>query len=117
MNYTEQYVKEILQKVINDLDEWRGYESYYDKEIPFKAYYHDNKKNLYNKSIIKHIWIVKATVPKDGWKGGFIIVNVSDDTGKAITYMNSALGGRPITLPLETDKNGTYFIPPDALPQ
>jgi len=117
MNYTEEYVKEILQKIINDLDEWRGEESYYDKEVPFIAYYQENQKNLYNKTIIKHAWIVKATVPKDGWKGGFIIIVINDDTGKAINYMNSALGGRPITLPLEIDENGTYFIPPEVLPQ
>ena len=28
----------------------------------------------------------------------------------------TALGGRPITLPLKIDENGTYYIPREALP-
>ncbi len=110
MKYTEDYCKKLLQKIIEDLDEQRG-GIYYDKETPFEAYFQNNVKNLYDKTIIKNGWIVKATVPKDGWKGGYIIVDIDDDTGKALTYMNSALGGRPYTLPLEIDENGKYFIP------
>lgn len=110
MNYTEKYCTDLLQKIINDLDEQRG-GIFYDKEIPFRADFIKNQKNLYTKEFIENCWVTRATVPKDGWKGGFIIVCIDDDTGQALNYMNSALGGRPITLPLEIDENGTYFIP------
>ena len=90
MKYTEKYCTDLLQKVINDLDEWRGYESFYDKATPFKALYKENEENFYDKSIVEHSWLVYAKVPKDGWKGGNIIIHVDDTTGKAITYSNSS---------------------------
>jgi hypothetical protein len=115
MKHTEQYCKDLLKKVIKDLERQRG-EEYYDKKAPFEAYFHKDEKNLFDQSIIKNCWIVKAKVPKDGWKGGFIIIDVDDDTGKALTFVNTALGGRPITLPLKTDNEGKYYIDPDYLP-
>jgi len=116
MNYTEEYCKDLLQKIIDDLDEQRG-GIFYANNIPFKADFIKNQKNLFSKEIIEDCWVTRATVPKDGWKGGFIIICVDDDTGKALTYMNSALGGRPITLPLEINEEGKYYIPNDVLPE
>lgn len=110
MKHSEDYCKKLLQKIIDDLDEQRG-GVYYDKETPFEAYFKKNETNFYTKEIIESSWLVYAKVPKDGWKGGNIIIHVDDDTGKALTYMNTALGGRPYTLPLEIDENGKYFIP------
>ena len=110
MNYTEEYCKELMQKVIDDLDEQRG-GIYYDKDAQFEAYFHKNQENFYDGSIIKNCWLVYAKVPKDGWKGGNIIIDIDDDTGKAVTFVNTALGGRPITLPLDIDENGKYYIP------
>ena len=115
MKHTEQYCKELLQKVITDVERQRGPE-YYDKEASFQVSFHKDEKNLFNKSIIRNCWIVKATVPKDGWKGGFIIIDVDDDTGQALTFVNTALGGRPITLPVKIDDEGKYYIDPDYLP-
>lgn len=115
MNYTKEYCIDLLQKVIDDIDLQRG-GIYYDKNTPFEVYYEGKHKNLYTKDIVLSSWLAYATVPKDGWKGGFIIVHIDDDTGKAITYMNSALGGRPIVLPLKEDENGKYFIPLEVLP-
>ena len=117
MKYNEVYCTDLLQKVINDLDEWRGYESYYDKEVPFKAYHKRDEKNYYTNEIVKNSWLVYVEVLKDGWKAGFIIIHIDDDTGKALTYVNSALGGRSITFPLEINEEGKYFIPSYALPE
>ena len=96
MNYTEEYCKELMQKVIDDLDEQRG-GIYYDKEAPFEAYFRKNQKNFVDGSIIENCWLVYAKVPKDGWKGGNIIIDIDDNTGKAVTFVNTALGGSPIT--------------------
>lgn len=110
MKHDKKYCTDLLKKIIEDLKEQRG-EEYYDQEAPFEAYFHKNDENLYDNTIIKNAWRVYAKVPKDGWKGGNIIIHIDDDTGKALTFVNTALGGRPITLPLEIDVNGKYFIP------
>lgn len=115
MKHTEQYCKELLQKVITDVERQRGTE-YYDKEAPFEAYFYKDDKSLFDGSIIKNAWRAYAKVPKDGWKGGYIIIHVDDDTGKALTFVNTALGGRPITLPLKIDNEDKYYIDPDYLP-
>ncbi|MFT5818839.1 MAG: hypothetical protein ACI8ZM_000060 [Crocinitomix sp.] len=116
MNYTKEYCEELLQKVIDDLDEQRG-GIYYDKETPFEAYYCENDKNLYSEEIIKHAWRVYAEVPKEEfWLGGRIIIHVDDDTGEALTFVNTALGGRPLFLPLKINENGNYYIPKEVLP-
>ncbi|WP_442264919.1 hypothetical protein ACSIGC_11250 [Tenacibaculum sp. ZS6-P6] len=110
MKYTEDYCIKLLQKVLEDLDEQRG-GIYFDKDTPFEAFFKKNEKDFYTGDILENSWLVYAKVPKDGWKGGNIVIHVDDNTGKAITYTNYALGGRPITLPLEINKNGKYFIP------
>ena len=116
MKHKEQYCKDLLKKVIKDLEEWRGYESFYDRKAPFEALFHKDKESLFDGSIIKNCWVVYAKVPKDGWKGGNIIINIDDDTGKALTYVNTALGGRPRTLPLIINEEGKYRLDPDYLP-
>jgi hypothetical protein len=116
MKHTEQYCKDLLKKVIEDLEEWRGYESFYDRKAQFEAFFYKDDKNLFDKSVIKNAWRAYARVPKDGWKGGNIIIHIDDDTGKALTYVNTALGGRPITLPLIINEEGKYRIDPDYLP-
>ena len=109
MNYTEKYCTDLLQKVIDDLSARMENRLYYDKEAPFEAIYKENEENFFTKKIVKHSWLVYAKVPKDGWKGGNIIIHIDDDTGKVLTYMNTALGGRPITIPLEIDEDGNYM--------
>ena len=110
MKKNKEYYKDIFSKVLEDLKESRG-EEYYDKDADFKVVYKENAENFYDKSIIKKCVLVYAPVPKDGWKGGNIIIDIDDDTGKAVTFVNTALGGRPITLPLRINENGKYFIP------
>jgi hypothetical protein len=108
MNLTEEYCTDLLQKVIDDLDEQRG-GIYYDKDTPFSAVYKENEKNFFNGEIVARSWLVYANVPKqEFWLGGKIIIHVDDDTGEALTYVNSALGSRPMTLPLEIDEEGKY---------
>ena len=115
MKHTEQYCKDLLKKVIEDLERQRGKE-YYDKKAPFETYFHKDKENLFDGRIIKNCWLAYAKVPKDGWKGGNIIIYIDDDTGKALTFVNTALGGRPITFPLKIDNEDKHYIDPDYLP-
>ncbi|WP_138432563.1 hypothetical protein [Winogradskyella algicola] len=116
MNYTEDYCKELLLKVINDLERQRGKE-YYDENRPFEAYFEKNQKNLYSKEIIENSWLVCAHLEQDDyWKTGKIIVLIDDDSGKALTFVNTKFG-RPITFPLEIDEEGKYYIPNEILPE
>ena len=111
MKHDKKYCTDLLAKVLEDLEEQRGHSTYYDHNAPFEAYDKKDELNFYTKEIVKSSWLVYAAVPKDGWKGGNIIIHIDDDTGKALTFVNTALGGRPITLPLRIDDNGKYFIP------
>ncbi|HRG90972.1 MAG TPA: hypothetical protein PLW44_18245 [Chitinophagales bacterium] len=110
MNHNEKYCVDLLAKVLKDLAENRG-ELYYDKDAPFEAYFKKKELNFYTKEVVENSWLVYAKVPKDGWKGGNIIIHIDDDTGKALTFVNTALGGRPITLPLAIKPDGSYYIP------
>lgn len=110
MRHDESYCKSLLKKVLEDLKRQRG-EEFYDKEAPFEAIYQENKESLFDGKIIKHCWVVYARVPKDGWKGGNIIINIDDDTGKALTFVNTSMGIRPTTFELKIDTEGKYYIP------
>jgi hypothetical protein len=110
MIHDEKYCADLLLKVLEDLKHQRG-EDFYDRNVPFQSRFEKNCKSLYDGSIIENCWITYATVPKDGWRGGKIMIDINDNTGKAVTFVNTSLGGRPITFPLAIDGEGKYYIP------
>lgn len=117
MKHTKEYCNTLLKKVLEDVKRQRG-EEFYDEKASFKAIYKEDEKNFVTNQNVKSSWLVYAKVPKQEYElGGNIIIHVDDDTGKALTFVNTALGGRPITLPLEIDEEGKYFIPQEYLPE
>lgn len=106
MSHTKEEIKEIVIKILKDLDK-----DYYFKD---KIYieYEENLQPLWGK-VIEKGWGVGVIIPDDQFHhpdGAGISIYINDETGEIINYVEGP--GRPVPISVKLNNEGKYVFAP-----